>query len=265
VYNSGPNRLAARWDRSCFEEIRFSGLAGPILLWYAAPVGAIALHASKIRGIPQMAVVVGLWCVAALLAVAAIAIAVSRFKVGSSLVYAATVAISTGGLALGCWHLLQASAAATLVLPLGLPGIGAHFRLDALAAFFLIVVNLGGAAASLYAIGYGRHESEPRRVLPFFPAYLAGMNLVVLADDAFGFLVAWEFMSLASWAWWWPAIGPRRTRVPVTSIWSWRVSARWPCCWRSACWPVPRAATRFRQSGRTVRTRSPVPWCCCWC
>jgi formate hydrogenlyase subunit 3/multisubunit Na+/H+ antiporter MnhD subunit len=37
-------------------------------------------------------------------------------------------------------------------------------------------------------------------VLPFFPAYLAGMNLVVLADDAFSFLVAWEFMSLSSWA-----------------------------------------------------------------
>src|SRR5690606_9037596 len=48
--------------------------------------------------------------------------------------------------------------------------------------------------------GYGRHETSPARVLPFYPAYLAGMNLVVLADDAFSFLVAWEFMSLASWA-----------------------------------------------------------------
>jgi hydrogenase-4 component B len=26
------------------------------------------------------------------------------------------------------------------------------------------------------------------------------MNLVVLADDAFGFLLAWEFMSVTSWA-----------------------------------------------------------------
>ncbi len=64
------------------------------------------------------------------------------------------------------------------VLPLGLPWLGAHFRLDALAAFFLVVVNLGGAAASLYALGYGRHEPAPQRVLPFFPAFLAGMNLV---------------------------------------------------------------------------------------
>src|SRR5208283_265040 len=47
---------------------------------------------------------------------------------------------------------------------------------------------------------YGRHEPDPGRVLPFFPAFLAGMNLVVLADDAFTFLLTWEFMSLTSWA-----------------------------------------------------------------
>jgi hydrogenase-4 component B len=33
-----------------------------------------------------------------------------------------------------------------------------------------------------------------------FPAFLAGMNLVLIADDAYTFLVSWEFMSLASWA-----------------------------------------------------------------
>ncbi len=37
-------------------------------------------------------------------------------------------------------------------------------------------------------------------MLPFYPAFLAGMNLVVLADDAFTFLMSWEFMSLTSWA-----------------------------------------------------------------
>ncbi len=37
-------------------------------------------------------------------------------------------------------------------------------------------------------------------MLPFFPAFLAGMNLVLIADDAYTFLVSWEFMSLASWA-----------------------------------------------------------------
>src|SRR6266540_999827 len=64
----------------------------------------------------------------------------------------------------------------------------------------LTVVNFGATTASLYALGHGRHEAFPLRVLPFFPAFLAGMNLVVLADDAFTFLLSWECMSLTSWA-----------------------------------------------------------------
>ena len=67
-------------------------------------------------------------------------------------------------------------------------------------AAFLGIVNLGAAAASLYALGYGRHEEEPQRVLPFYPAFLAAMNLVVLEADAYSFLLAWELMSLTSWA-----------------------------------------------------------------
>ena len=97
-------------------------------------------------------------------------------------------------------HLIRDAAPIATVLPLGLPWIGARFRVDALSAFFLAVINLGGAAASLYGMGYGSHEREPQRVLPFFPAFLAGMNLVLLADDAFTFLLSWEFMSLTSWA-----------------------------------------------------------------
>jgi formate hydrogenlyase subunit 3/multisubunit Na+/H+ antiporter MnhD subunit len=80
------------------------------------------------------------------------------------------------------------------------PWIGSHFRLDPLAAVFLAIVGFGGAAASVYAVGYGRHEVSPGRVLPFYPAFLAGMSLVVLSGDAFTFLVSWEFMSVMSWA-----------------------------------------------------------------
>jgi len=88
----------------------------------------------------------------------------------------------------------------TIVLPLGLPWVGAHLRLDALSSFFAFVVGVGGAGASLYALGYGRHEQAPQRVLPFYPVFLAGLFLVLLADDAFTFLFSWELMSLASWA-----------------------------------------------------------------
>ena len=88
----------------------------------------------------------------------------------------------------------------SLTLPMGLPWLGANFRLDPLSAGFLVVIDLSALFASIYAIGYGRHEREARRILPFYPAFLAGMNLVPLADDVFVFLFAWELMSLASWA-----------------------------------------------------------------
>ncbi|MGF1609641.1 MAG: hydrogenase 4 subunit B [Kiloniellales bacterium] len=155
-----------------------------------------------------MPVAVVLWCSAALLGVAVLSVALGRRPAFYRATYGASLAASglalvASGLALvaaGAQLVGDGAAASALALPLGLPWLGAHFRLDALAAFFLVVVNLGGAAASLYGLGYGRHEPAPQRVLPFFAAFLAGMNLVVLADDAFTFLLSWEFMSLASWA-----------------------------------------------------------------
>jgi hydrogenase-4 component B len=141
-------------------------------------------------------------CIGVLLATAPLAVAMSRSENATGVIYGATFATSAAALAVATLQLLTvtASPAPLLTLPLGLPWLGANFRYDGLAAFFLIVVNLGGAAASVYGLGYGRHETAPHRVLPFFPAFLAGMNLVVLADDAFTFLLCWEFMSLASWA-----------------------------------------------------------------
>ncbi len=142
-----------------------------------------------------------LWCAAALLVMSAAAVVIGGHRWARWLVYGGSMAVCTAGCALAVAHLIARSAnGSEIVLPLGLPWIGAHFRVDALSALFLVVINLGAAAASLYGIGYGRHETEPRRVLPFFPAFLAGMTLVLLAADAFTFLLSWEFMSLASWA-----------------------------------------------------------------
>ena len=148
-----------------------------------------------------MAVALILICVAVLLAISVCAVALARAVSATLVVYGAAFVATMAALLIAFTHLLtQADAVSAIVLPLGLPWVGAHFRLDALSTLFLIVVNLGGVAASLYGIGYGRHETAPARVLPFFPAFLAGMNLVVMADDAFSFLLSWEFMSLVSWA-----------------------------------------------------------------
>ncbi len=138
--------------------------------------------------------------IAVLLATAALAIALHRRPFATALIYGICLGVSLVLLALAVSGLLERAPARHLTLPIGLPWLGARFRIDALSAFFQIVINLGAAAASLYALGYGRHEQAPGRVLPFYPVFLAGMNLVLVADDAFTFLVAWEFMSLSSWA-----------------------------------------------------------------
>jgi formate hydrogenlyase subunit 3/multisubunit Na+/H+ antiporter MnhD subunit len=139
--------------------------------------------------------------VAALLALGVLAILLTRQRAATPIVYGGSLVLTALALSLAIHHLLFAAGAEQrLWLPLGLPWLGSYFHLDSLAAFFLIVVDLGAVAASLYAIGYGRHDASPGRVLPFYPAFLAAMNLVVLADDAFTFLLTWEFMSLTSWA-----------------------------------------------------------------
>jgi hydrogenase-4 component B len=137
---------------------------------------------------------------AGLLALAALAVLIGRTEVGRVVVYGGSLVATTIAAVAGGAHLLSGAGTEVVTLPLGLPWLGAHFRIDALSAFFLVVIEFGGAAASLYALGYGRHEQAPQRVLPFYPAFIAGMTLVPLADDAFSFLFCWEFMSLSSWA-----------------------------------------------------------------
>jgi hydrogenase-4 component B len=146
-----------------------------------------------------MTLTLALSCIAAMFALSMLAVASGRSLVTMRIVYGASVVASFVLLSLAATHLFGAKAPVSVTLPLGLPWVGAHFRIDVLSAFFLAVVDLGAAAASLFALGYGRHDDAPERVLPFYPLFLAGMNLVVLADDAFTFLVSWEFMSLTSW------------------------------------------------------------------
>jgi formate hydrogenlyase subunit 3/multisubunit Na+/H+ antiporter MnhD subunit len=88
----------------------------------------------------------------------------------------------------------------SIVIPIGLPLGQTLLGFDPLSAVFAVIINVTTAIVSGFAIGYGTHAPEPRRVVPFYPAFVGAMNLVLLAQDAFSFLVGWEFMSLASWA-----------------------------------------------------------------
>jgi formate hydrogenlyase subunit 3/multisubunit Na+/H+ antiporter MnhD subunit len=137
----------------------------------------------------------------ALLATASLAgLAFGRFRAAHGAVHAASGVASLVLLAAGLHHLWGGGGPVGAVLPVGLPFLPLHLRLDALSALFLVIVNLSAAVASLFALSYGTRDPHRRRATPAFPLFLLGMNAVLLTADAYGLLVAWEFMSLSSWA-----------------------------------------------------------------
>ncbi|MHB8417603.1 MAG: proton-conducting transporter transmembrane domain-containing protein [Myxococcales bacterium] len=80
---------------------------------------------------------------------------------------------------------------------------GGALRLDGLSAFFLVPVFGIGALASLYGLGdYPASElgGKARRWQLFHGLVIGAMGLILLADDARLFLVAWEAMALAGFA-----------------------------------------------------------------
>jgi len=91
--------------------------------------------------------------------------------------------------------------AQTMTLPLGLPDLPFHLRLDPLAGFFLLLLGSVGAGISVYAAGYFRQEPPGRLTLISlqYHVFLASMAFVLLADDAYLFMVAWETMALSSY------------------------------------------------------------------
>lgn len=74
--------------------------------------------------------------------------------------------------------------------------------LDPLSALFLVLVSFVGAAVSLYSLGYAR-EHERHRSAGWLAAIhnllLLATSLVVIADNAFFFLIAWESMALLAY------------------------------------------------------------------
>ena len=86
------------------------------------------------------------------------------------------------------------------VLAIGLPDLPFHLRLDALSAFFLVVLGLASAGISIYAGGYFRtgEGTPPGLMCLQYHLFLSAMAMVMLADDAYAFMVNWELMALAS-------------------------------------------------------------------
>jgi len=87
------------------------------------------------------------------------------------------------------------------ILPAGLLDLPFHVRVDALSGFFLML--LGGVAfgTSLFSTGYFRGMAPAALALLSlqYHVFLASMTVVLIADDAYLFMVAWEAMALASY------------------------------------------------------------------
>jgi hydrogenase-4 component B len=139
------------------------------------------------------------------LASGAVALGADRYpnllRYGSSLLLGlcGLFAILAGG-----WALIDETHS-TDQLALGLPWLHWHLRLDALSGFFFGIVGMLVLAISLYAPGYLQEFMHPGHKQPlsalglFTGLFILGMLLVLLADDAFVFMVSWELMSVSSY------------------------------------------------------------------
>lgn len=87
------------------------------------------------------------------------------------------------------------------VLALGLPDLPFHVRVDPLSSFFLLLLGAAGAAVSAFSAEYFQRGGggEIRLVCLQYHVFLAAMAMVLVADDAYLFMVAWESMALASY------------------------------------------------------------------
>ena len=81
--------------------------------------------------------------------------------------------------------------AASVALPLGLPGMAMRLGLDPLSAFFHVPVLIVGAAAAVCA----RDDEE----LPLLPAFVAAMMLTLLAADGFVLVLGFEATAVLCW------------------------------------------------------------------
>ncbi len=109
----------------------------------------------------------------------------------------ALVGVMVGATALG----FLGAPAETAVLAIGLPDLPFHLRLDNLTAIFTLILGFASAGISLYAAGYFHQgHGKPSGILCLeYHLFLGSMLMVLLADDAYAFMVAWELMALSSY------------------------------------------------------------------
>ena len=108
----------------------------------------------------------------------------------SAIGLAAAVATLRGGTATGGVWITHAAS-----------GLSLSYSMDALSAWFLIVLAAVAIPIAIYSIGYVRHPPAAARSVfagIAFNVLLGAVELVLVADDVMAFLFAWELMTLAT-------------------------------------------------------------------
>ena len=146
-------------------------------------------------------------CITAYMALAYLGGAVAallplRAGLTRALTAAGAIAGAVAGIVLGARVLIVGEAFALTLPSLLSVGGGLALRLDALGAFFLILLGVVAAPAALYGAGYtaayaGRYSL--RWLGAMLNLFLLTMSVVTLADNVLTFVLAWEAMSLASY------------------------------------------------------------------
>lgn len=124
-----------------------------------------------------------------------------RPKVQNVLAHGLAIGASGLGLVLGISGIV-APKPVVVTLPSSIPLLEFAIRLDPLAGFFVLTISLIGIAVSIFALGYVQefYGRVPISLMGFFyNGFLFSMMLVILADNAFLFLIVWELMSLFSY------------------------------------------------------------------
>jgi formate hydrogenlyase subunit 3/multisubunit Na+/H+ antiporter MnhD subunit len=139
-------------------------------------------------------IVIALWLVIGIAGIAAL----RSLRVVALVLFPASAALSIALAAVG--FVALPATPETAILAIGLPDLPFHLRLDPLAAFFLLILGLASAGVSIFAGGYFREGegTAPGLMCLEYHVFLAAMALVLLADDAYAFMVSWEMMALAS-------------------------------------------------------------------
>jgi hydrogenase-4 component B len=97
---------------------------------------------------------------------------------------------------------LVSSEPLTSSLASAIPLLAFAVRLDPLSSFFVLTISLAGLAASIYAMGYLKEfhgRVSVAALASLTNGFLLSMTLVVIADNGFFFLIAWELMTLVSY------------------------------------------------------------------